>query len=326
MKKDADIEIMRRLAGQYREVCSNPREDMKRDLWRKHNSLRKTRPLVKILGGLAFRKEIVPDDALLCKDSFFKGHERWLRHEIFRASTEDDTVFEPWITQQAVHIVPPGEDWGIFDKKEIYEESGAWVSEPLLKDLDKLDQLKIPSYSIDEPATMVNADRLSSALDGILEVNIDRSPPLKNFGGDISYWLGQIRGIEQILWDVIDQPDLFHKLCAFLRDGILKQQEEGERAGAWKLSNHQTQSVPYALDLKDPVANGAPVNRKQLWSFMAAQEFEQISPEMHEEFLLRYQMPIAEKFGLVAYGCCENLTNKIDILRKMPNLRRIAVT
>jgi len=32
-----------------------------------------------------------------------------------------------------------------------------------------------------------------------------------------------------------------------------------------------------------------------------------------------------EKFGLVAYGCCENLSEKIDILRQIPNLRRIAV-
>jgi hypothetical protein len=46
---------------------------------------------------------------------------------------------------------------------------------------------------------------------------------------------------------------------------------------------------------------------------------------MHEEFLLRYQRPILDKFGLVAYGCCEDLTRKIDMLRSVPNLRRIAV-
>jgi hypothetical protein len=33
-----------------------------------------------------------------------------------------------------------------------------------------------------------------------------------------------------------------------------------------------------------------------------------------------------EKFGLVAYGCCEDLTNKIEYLKGIPNLRRIAVT
>jgi len=32
------------------------------------------------------------------------------------------------------------------------------------------------------------------------------------------------------------------------------------------------------------------------------------------------------EFGLVAYGCCEDLTAKIKILRQIPNLRRIAVS
>jgi hypothetical protein len=59
---------------------------------------------------------------------------------------------------------------------------------------------------------------------------------------------------------------------------------------------------------------------------MAAQEFTAVSPAMHEEFLLRYQLPILEKFGLAAYGCCEDLTRKIDMLRRIPNLRRIAVS
>jgi hypothetical protein len=59
---------------------------------------------------------------------------------------------------------------------------------------------------------------------------------------------------------------------------------------------------------------------------MAAQEFALVSAKMHDEFLLQYQLPILREFGLVAYGCCEDLTRKIDILRQIPNLRRIAVS
>ena len=43
--------------------------------------------------------------------------------------------------------------------------------------------------------------------------------------------------------------------------------------------------------------------------------------------ILAYQKPIFEKYGLVAYGCCEDLTRFIPILkRELPNLRRVAVT
>ncbi len=82
--------------------------------------------------------------------------------------------------------------------------------------------------------------------------------------------------------------------------------------------------MPYAEELEWPKANSGPRLRKQSWGYCAAQEFTLISPAMHDEFLLQYQLPILEKFGLIAYGCCENLTHKIALLRKIPNLRIIA--
>lgn len=39
----SDIEILRELASRYVEVCNDPRQDVRRDLWRKHNSLKPTR-------------------------------------------------------------------------------------------------------------------------------------------------------------------------------------------------------------------------------------------------------------------------------------------
>ncbi len=84
--------------------------------------------------------------------------------------------------------------------------------------------------------------------------------------------------------------------------------------------------MPYAEELADPSPEPRGVRRAQLWGYLAAQEFTLVSPAMHEEFLLRYQLPILSQFGLAAYGCCEDLTRKIDMLRRIPNLRRIAVS
>jgi len=112
----------------------------------------------------------------------------------------------------------------------------------------------------------------------------------------------------------------------FMADGVLKTHEEAEAAGDWGLCAHQNQAMPYAEELPDPAANVNGVPRNQLWGYMAAQEFTGVSPAMHDEFLLRYQLPILSRFGLAAYGCCENLTRKIGMLRAIPNLRRIAVS
>jgi hypothetical protein len=99
-----------------------------------------------------------------------------------------------------------------------------------------------------------------------------------------------------------------------------------ERAGDLSLSNHENQSMPYARELRDPKAHTSGVRRGDLWAFMASQEYTSFSPDMFYEFILQYQIPIIEKFGLAAYGCCEDLTEKICHQRKIPNLRRIAVS
>jgi hypothetical protein len=33
-----------------------------------------------------------------------------------------------------------------------------------------------------------------------------------------------------------------------------------------------------------------------------------------------------ERFGMTAYGCCEDMTAKIPVIKKIKNLRRIAIT
>ena len=47
---------------------------------------------------------------------------------------------------------------------------------------------------------------------------------------------------------------------------------------------------------------------------------------MHEEFALQYERRWLERFGLSYYGCCEPLHEKIDLLRSIPNLRKVSVS
>ncbi len=206
------------------------------------------------------------------------------------------------------------------------EPGGSFKVDYPIKELSDIEALRVPRHEIDEEATARNAASLSDAIGDIITVNIDRGPAYRMWTGDISTDLGYLRGIENLMLDMLDNPEWLHRLAKFISDGILKTHEEAEAAGDWGLCAHQNQAMPYADDLDDPAANVNGVKRKQLWGYMAAQELTAVSPEMHDEFMLQYQMPILENFGLVAYGCCEDLTNKIGILRKLRNLRRIAVS
>lgn len=320
-----DIPILRDLAKRYREIADKPIQNERRELWRRHNSLQRTRPLIYVRWLAAWHE--APESQLLCTDPFFRQHETFLRQMIFQDTIGDDYIIEPWINQQASFITPPNGPWGLrYGHIPTTEPGGSWKFDPPIKDLSDIDRLIQPHHLIDEEQTRRNVNRLREAIGDILTVNVDRAPFYRVWHADISYSLAQLRGLEQMMWDMTQNPDWLHRLLAFLRDGVLTVHEEAERAGDWNLSAHENQAMPYALELPDPAANSPSVPRSQLWCFMAAQEFALISPQMHDEFMFRYQFPIAEKFGLVAYGCCEDLTHKIPYLRRLKNLRRIAVT
>lgn len=325
MSERKDINILQELAKKVREIASKEIQEERRELWRRHNNLERVRPPIYIRFGGWEREVIEPQ--LVCEDAFYRGHEYFLRQMIFQDTLGDDFVIEPWITQQASCILPEQGSWGLevkLDKSGM--EGGAFHVDPPIKALDDVKKMIMPAHKIDEAATSENVSRLKEAVGDILTVNVDRGPYWRMWAGDISTDLGYLRGIEQVMWDIMDNPDWLHNLLAFMRDGILKAQEEAEKAGDWQLCDHQNQSMPYVKGLKAPKANSGPVNRKDLWGYMAAQEFTLISPEQHDEFMLQYQKPIMEKFGITAYGCCEDLSRKINILRKISNLRRIAVS
>ena len=63
-----------------------------------------------------------------------------------------------------------------------------------------------------------------------------------------------------------------------------------------------------------------------MWGCSNAQIFSEVSPEMHWEFALKHDLRWLERWGLTYYGCCEPLDRKIDLLRKIPNLRKISIS
>ena len=325
MAQARDLTIIRDLAEQYAEIAAKPIQEERRDLWRRHNSLERTRPLIYVRWLAAWHEH--PWATLECEDPFWHQHERFLKQMIVQDTIGDDYIIEPWITQRATCVTPPEGPWGVrYNRIPSPVAGGAWEYDPPLKQLEDIDKLVAPHHVIDEQATQRNFGRLQDAVGDLLEVGLDRSPTYSVWRADLSTDLGYMRDLGQVMWDMTDHPEWLHRLLSFMRDGILTVHEEAEQAGDWSLSSHQNQAMPYAQELEDPRANSGAVTRDRLWVFTAAQEFALVSPDMHWEFMFQYQFPIVEKFGLVAYGCCEDLTHKIDYLRRLPNLRRIAVT
>jgi hypothetical protein len=317
--------ILRRLAEQVAAIAAQPIQEERRRLWRAFHRLEPERPMLYVETGMP-GWEILSAE-LECRTPFARQYEFELRRQLWQDEIGDDAVVEPWITVSAQYVVPAEGHWGISAKTTPATESGgAWHSTPAIRDLDDVRRMIVPEHVVDEAATEAAAGRLQDLVGDLLPVNVSRKPFMSVWGSHISGDLGQLRGIETVMLDMLDHPEWLHALLACMRDGILKVHREAEAAGHWSLGDHENQSVPYADELPAPRANSGPVPMKGLWGLMAAQELTLISPEMHDEFMLHYQLPICTLFGLVAYGCCEDLSRKIGILRQIPNLRRIAVT
>jgi hypothetical protein len=205
-------------------------------------------------------------------------------------------------------------------------DGGAWRYDPPLKEWSDFAKLRVTPHHVDEEATARKVAKLRDAVGDLIDIDVPRTPAHHGFSSDISTDIAKLRGLETLMVDMYENPEEVHRLLAFMRDGILANNRAAEEAGHYGLSSQINQALPYGGGLEWPRANSGPRRRRDLWTFTASQEFTLISPAFHEEFLLRYQMPIITQFGRVHYGCCENLTSKIDLLRTIPNLRSIAVT
>lgn len=317
----SDTEILRQLAQRYLDACHHPVQNERRDLWRRHNSLQPTRPLIYLR---AFAWKEMPQSRCQCQDAFYRSWEDFFRRHLFWDSLDDDSIFEPWVTVPAAHRCT---GWGVdIPRNRTADPRGSFKIDYPLKQLEDIDKLRPPQHDIDTAETERRSQRLHDAIGDLIMINVDRGPAYRSWSADISTDLGYLRGIEHFMLDMTDNPAWLHRLVGCMSTGIKRTHDQAEARGHWSLGAHQNQAMPYATELADPAPNTDGVSRKQLWYFAAAQEFACVSPAMHDEFLLQYQLPIIAAFGLSAYGCCEDLTNKIDMLRQIPNLRRIAVS
>ncbi len=325
MTYNRDVTALRELAKLVREVADKPIQEERRRAWSNHNSFSGSYPLIYIR-AFAF-DEVFDDRKLVCSDPFYRHYEKRLYETLYRDTFGDDFIVEPWINVQAVYDPTPEYRWGV--RSELGEKpisGGAAAYTPVIQDEEDFYKLTRPVHRINEAETSRLYEKLSEAVGDILTVNLDRGPMLRMWTGDITTDLAKLRGLEQLMWDAYDHPEFLHKLAGFMSESILAVHRQAREQGDWSLANGENQCMPYANELKRPAPNIYGVSPGELWGYMAAQEFTSFAPEMFDEFILRYQLPIIEQFGLTAFGCCEDVTGWIPYLRKIKNLRRIAVS
>lgn len=324
MISDNDRAILRGLAAQYKALCDSDQNRHVISMWRRLNNMQPCRPLVyancNLLAGEIERH--LPE----CKveDEGLRGVEKWFRRQLWDATLGDDRVFYPWYTVRAEMFRHPEGTWGVKPNRIRNETSRGWRNLPVLKTIEDLAQLKSTEHRVTDP-NPPGARRLEDIFGDILSVQVKRSTIYPVWGGtDLSEAPGTLLGIEELLFALCTEPEMIHQFMAFTRDAVLSNLKQGEAAGDWSTADSWYYlTPPYCDELPDPQANSYGARLKDLAYFTHAQEFDAVSPEMYREFLLDYQMPILELFGRIAYGCCETLDGKLDLLREIPNMTKV---
>ena len=320
-----DRQILRNLARQVAEIAALPIQAERRDQWILHNNLLSQRPMILVFPEGSW-EELLTDADLICTGEQARSIEWQLRtrlyyHEHFR----DDTVIEKeWIVHKVIH----NSGWGL-EAKQIPspEKRGAWIFDPVINEPADMKKLRFPEISYDDVETQRRYTRIQDLFGDILDVKLK--------GVDhISYHLMQqytyLRGLEQTMMDMVLNPAWLHEAMSFLMEGhqaVLRQYLE---QNLLSLNNDATYQNSGGNGYTDalPVSGYNPqrVRPSDMWASAEAQELAGVSPKMHLEFSLQYEKQLLAPFGLTGYGCCEDLTDKLDEVLTIPNIRRISIS
>jgi len=321
----SDGAILHTLACELASYAARDEETEKAVLWRAHNDLEPTRPLVFCDPEHGWHEIILPKD-MRCEGPFARVIEFLLRKEIFRATRlQDDKVIEPFIRIPRYFTET---ERGARETRVGGEKSGdayAWTA--AIHSYDAIDDLQYKRFIIDGERTEHAREVLVDCFGDVLGVCV-----IGAFWWSLcpTHDLINLRGLGQLLLDFYDNPDGVHKAMAFLRDETNAFLDDLEQKGLLCLNNDGTYvgsgGFGFTDELPSPTYDRKNVRTTDLWGFAESQETSSISPEMFNEFVLPYQIEVLSRFGLNCYGCCEPLDTRWKYVKRIPRLRRISIS
>ena len=320
-KKDKGI--LRRLAIKVAYLSNRPIEGEKRKLWYEHNSLNPIRPLIFCDPENGWN-EIITKNQIDCEGELAQRWEMVLRKEIFWGELLlDDKVIEPYFD---ISYTYNEGNWGVDPIIHGGKNGGAYMWEAPIKKYSDIDNLHFPIINIDYKATQKTLEVANDTLGDLLKV--------RKIG--IWWWslgstrlLALLRGLETMMIDMYDNPKLIHELMRIISEGTLEKLnflEENDLLSI-KIDRYVgSGGFGYTKELPAEGFDDSKVRTIDMWGFCESQETVGISPQMFEEFIFQYQLPILKRFGLNCYGCCDPLDQRWHIIKNIPNLRRVSVS
>lgn len=336
-----DRNIIRELATKCLDFASRPVMKERKRLWKAVHDLKAERPVILIETSTIDR--FVRPSELLCQDPFLRAVERNMRDTIHHEEeVGDDTVVEPYY-RISWHL--DISDFGV--PVEMHpstppqnEPSIAYTFNFPIKKPEDIKKLKERTFSIDRKKTMHFKAVLEDVMGDILPVKVGNYDPFLvepgdeiwtgNFFFGLTWQIYRFIGNDGFLYWLYDSPDTIHRLMSYMQDDRIALFEFLEKNDLLDMNTDNQMAGPrsygYVSDLSPP-KNEHKVTLKNLWGWAESQESTIISPEMYKEFVLPYLARLSSRFGLIYYGCCEPVDDRLElIMEAIPNLRSVSVS
>lgn len=321
-----DKDIVRSLAGRVREIAELPIMKKRKQSIYKFNALRPEKPLLLCYPEGAWQ-ELLPESEMKCEDQELRTMEWTLRSQIYWwEHINDDNVLESWFNIPWNITIG---DFGV-DNKEVHGEGrGSYKYVPPIVDLGKdLDKLHFREYTVDRTRTAATKALAEELFGDLLP---SRIRGYNNYTLSISWEAIKLIGMEALFINMYDDPENLHRLLKFLGEDQTRYFEWLQEQGLLTLNNENdyvgTGGIGYTDELpQKDLKEGSAVRLRDLWGRTDSQETIGASPAMFAEFVLQYQIPLLEKFGLNCYGCCEPLQDRWQYIKDIPNLRKLSVS
>lgn len=322
-----DKQILRQLAREYYQLAKEDRNTERRKLHTAVNDLKMIRPVV-LIDELPWSEMNINDELTkVCENPLLHGVEWFLRSNIFKYKHFPADMFLRGYIPISKVVRSTGNGMHVQEKTLKTAEKNNIISHEYTDQFaldEDLEKLQIPRITYDNESTLKQYDYIGDILGDII--------PLKIVGKDYFHFapwdeIAMMRGVNNLLIDLIERPDFSHKLVAKLAEINSAEMEQYEALGLFESDPYSLHCTPILTsDLPGKDFDGEKMTRKDIWGRGAAQIFASVSKAMHDEFDIEYMKQTIGQCGLVYYGCCEPLDKKIDVVEKIPNLRKIGVT
>jgi hypothetical protein len=335
-------QYVRELARELSGIAELPIWTEKAELWKKKNALQKVRPLVLCALPEEAWHEIIPDSELRIKDNVFAAYEWELKKRLYHwEHIKDDEIISNILYVPQCYSLT---DW-IDGRVRPYSGQADRAAKftPSITEYSDLKQLRFPELSNDSTTTENNFAIVSDVFGDILDVRLGEpffaatDSAVMGWGNSLIDILCELRGLGNLFEDLVLAPEFVEDAMDFLMRGTMNYLDSLEREGLLSLNSNEfmfnsntplgSNGLGITGELPGDDVDPTHIRCKHLWGYFMAQEFSEVSPDMFARFVLPYQVPIAERFGLTCYGCCEGNDRKWDIITdSFPHLRELSVS